>query len=83
MSDEEEDFSTSRRNKYQTQKLKRVTLSKADLEAAIFSLFQQKSEYKLAELESKLNHPRATLKAATKTMCNYDYQRKVYTLKFK
>ena len=30
---------------------KRVTLSKVDLEQAVFHLFQEKSEFKLTELE--------------------------------
>jgi hypothetical protein len=33
-------------------------------------------------MESRLNHPRATLKVALKNLCYYDFSRKVYTLKF-
>ncbi len=60
---------------------RRVTMSKSDLECAVFSLFQEKKEYKIGEMESRLNHPRATLKAALKHLCYYDFSRKVYTLK--
>ena len=62
---------------------KRVTLPKHDLEAAIFSLFQEKKAYKLAELEQRLNHPRSTLKATLKELCEYDFSRKTYQLKYR
>ena len=61
---------------------KRVTLSKSDLEVALFRLFQERPEFKLTELEEKLNHPRKTLKDALKNFCKYDFQRRVYSFKY-
>jgi len=60
---------------------RRVTMSKSELECAVFKLFQEKHEYKIGEMETRLNHPRATLKAALKHLCNYDFSKKLYTLK--
>ena len=70
----------------QTQKLKRVSLSKPELEAALFRLFDERpgnEGYKISDLEARLNHPRQSLKNALRNLCNYDFQRKVYTLKYK
>ena len=57
---------------------KRVTLGRYDLETALFALFKEKPQFKLIELEQRLNHPRGTLKAALKDLCDYDYVRKTY-----
>ena len=64
-----------------TQKLKRVTLNRIDLERALIILFKEKKEYRLKELEVRLNHPVGTLKAAIKNLCCYDLSRKVYSLR--
>lgn len=81
---EEEPYSSNsynlKRKRKGAEKHKRVTLSKTDLEAAMFQLFQKKSEYTLAELGNMLNHPKASLRTALNSLCYYDHSRKVYCL---
>lgn len=60
---------------------KRVGLGFQELQAALFSLFQQRCEFKLQDLVDTLNHPVNPLKNALKTICAYDPKRKVYRLK--
>ena len=58
------------------QKQKRVTLNKLDLETCLVRLFKERPNnegYKIGELEQRLNHPRQTLKAALRSLCNYDF----------
>lgn len=62
-------------------KLKRVTLSRNDLDRAIIQLFQEKPEYKLGELQQRLNHPSGSLKNALKSLCDFDPTKKVFTFK--
>ena len=62
-------------------KAKRVSMSPAQLQENLFKIFQEKHEFKLSELEGRLNHPTAPLKAALTNICTYDFRRKLYILR--